>query len=98
MEEKVKEIIRAAIEELNEQLEMDRKIEYGEDLRLVGSRSALDSISFVTLVAIIEDLIGERLDQNIIIVSDKAFSQERSPFFSVATLSDHILALLKEEN
>jgi len=52
----------------------------------------------VTLVAIIEDLIGERFDKNIIIVSDKAFSQERSPFHSIATLSNYIMDLLKEEN
>lgn len=98
MEEKIKGIIKDAIEELNEQLEANRKIEYDEELRLIGSKAALDSISFVTLVAIIEDLIGEQFDKNIIIVNDKAFSQERSPFHSVATLSDYIEDLLKEEN
>lgn len=98
MEEKVKKIIIDAIEELNEQLEVNQKIEYKEDLKLVGSKSVLDSISFVTLVAIIEDLISERFDQNIVIVNDKAFSQERSPFYSVTTLSNYIVDLIKEES
>ena len=96
MKEKVKEIICEAIEELNEQLDAVKKIEYSEELKLIGSKAALDSISFVTLIAIIEDLISERLGKNIMIVNDKAFSRERSPFYSVAALSDYIVELLTE--
>ena len=96
MKEKIKGIICEAIEELNEQLDTDEKIEYHEELKLIGAKAALSSISFVTLIAIIEDLISERLGKNIMIVNDKAFSQERSPFYSAAALSDYIVELLTE--
>ena len=96
MKEMVNEMIREAIEELNEQMDEDKKIKYDEELKLVGSKAALDSISFVTLIAIIEDLISEKLGKNIMIVNDKAFSQDMSPFKSVATLSNYITDFLNE--
>lgn len=96
MEEQVKEIICDAMAELNEQLDPDKKVEYSETLKLVGSKAALDSISFVTLIAIIEDLVSDRLGKNIMIVNDKAFSREKSPFRSVLSLSDYIIEQLNE--
>jgi acyl carrier protein len=96
MEEKVKEIICEAIEELNEQLHADKKIEYSENLKLIGTKAIMDSITFVTLIAITEDLISEKLGKNIMIVNDKAFSRERSPFYSVTALSNYIIELLTE--
>lgn len=96
MKETVEELIQEAILELNEQLEEDRKISYSEDLKLIGVNAALESISFVTLIAILEDLISDRLDKNILIVNDRAFSQERSPFRSVESLSDYVTGLLHE--
>lgn len=96
MKNHIKDIICEAIEELNEQLDADKKINYSDELRLIGPKAVLDSISFVTLIAIIEDLISERLEKNIMIVNDKAFSRERSPFYSAAALSDYIVELLAE--
>lgn len=98
MEGKIKVIIAEAIEELNEQLDPEVRIQYDEGLRLIGSKAVLDSISFVTLITIIEDKIIEAMDKSIIIVSDKAFSQERSPFYSIATLTQYIAGLMAEEN
>ncbi|QOX65172.1 hypothetical protein FRZ06_18360 [Anoxybacterium hadale] len=96
MKETVEELIQEAILELNEQLDEDRKISYSEDLKLIGVNAALESISFVTLIAILEDLISDRLGKNILIVNDRAFSQERSPFRSVESLSDYVTGLLHE--
>ncbi|SCZ76064.1 hypothetical protein [Acidaminobacter hydrogenoformans] len=97
MEERVKEIIAEAFEELNAQMDADDQILFDEDLNLIGSKGILDSLSFVTLIAIIEDLISEHLDKSIIIVNDKAFSQDRSPFHSVSSLTHYITDLLMEE-
>lgn len=95
MEEIIKGIICEAIAELNEQLHEGKKIQYSEELKLIGTKAAMDSITFVTLVAIIEDLISEKMGKHIMIVNDKAFSRERSPFYSVAALSDYIAELVK---
>ncbi|MDF2999964.1 MAG: hypothetical protein K0Q48_83 [Bacillota bacterium] len=96
MKETVEELIQEAILELNEQMEEDRKVSYSEDLKLIGVNAALESISFVTLIAILEDLISDRLGKNIIIVNDRAFSQERSPFRSVGSLAEYVTGLLLE--
>jgi acyl carrier protein len=95
MEEIIRGIISEAIEELNEQLHEGKKIKYSEELKLVGTKADMDSITFVTLIAIIEDLVSEKMGKRIMIVNDKAFSRERSPFYSVAALSDYIAELVK---
>ena len=53
-------------------------------------------MDFVTLITIIEELISDKLEKDIHIVSDKAFSRERSPFYSVGTLTEFIVELAKE--
>lgn len=102
MKELISEIIRESIDELNAQLDEEEKLksgklESGEEVRLIGPGAVLDSLSFVTLIAIIEDRICERIGKSLIIVNEKAFSEERSPFQTVASLRDYIAGQLVEE-
>ena len=90
----VENIIKQAVEELNEQRE--EKLSYNPETRLIGKNAEIDSMEFVTLVSIIEELISDEYDKSIRIVSDRAFSQERSPFHSIATLTTFVEELLKE--
>ena len=90
----VENIIKQAVEELNEQRE--EKLSYNPETRLIGKNAEIDSMEFVTLVSIIEELISDEYDKSIRIVSDRAFSQERSPFYSIATLTNFVEELLKE--
>ena len=96
MNEEIKKLIYEAIEELNEQLDEEQQIEYSEDLRLIGKNAALDSMDFVTLITILEELIEDKLDKSIEIVSDKAFSRTNSPFYSIVTLEEFVLELVNE--
>lgn len=96
MENEIQNIIKDAVEELNEQLETEKKIEFNPEVRLIGKQSSIESMDFVTLVTIIEELISDRLNKDIRIVSDKAFSCERSPFHSIGTLTDFVIELVKE--
>lgn len=97
MKEKIKRIMEDAVQELNEQLSENEKISYNEEVRLIGKSAALDSMAFVTLITIIEELIEDELNRTIEIVSDKAFSREHSPFYSMKSLTDFIVELLGEE-
>ncbi len=94
---KTEEIIRQAVEELNEQKETDNQLKYDPDTRLIGKHAEIDSMEFVTLITIIEELVSDEYDKDIRIVSDKAFSRERSPFYSIATLTSFVNELLEEE-
>ena len=96
MKEKIKEILKDAIFELNEQLDDEEKIDYNENTHFIGSKANLSSISFVTLVSIIEELIETKFDKTVHLVDEKAFSSKRSPFYSVETMTDYIEELLKD--
>lgn len=97
MKNKIENIIKQAVEELNEQKESDSKLSSAPDTRLIGKNAEIDSMEFVTLVSIIEELIGDEFDRDIRIVSDKAFSRERSPFYSIGTLTDFVTELVGEK-
>ena len=96
MKEEIRDIIKAALEELNEQLDSTSKISYGEQTKLTGVGAVLDSMDFVTLITIIEELLEEQFGREVRIVSDKAFSVQYSPFKDFSTLEQFILDLLNE--
>ncbi len=97
MKDQIREILKESVDELNEQLDDEKKILFSEDVRLIGKKSLLDSMDFVTLITIIEERISDQMDRDIRIVSDKAFSMERSPFYSIGTLIDYVTELVGEE-
>lgn len=96
MQDKIQEIIKEAIDELNEQLDDENKILYNDETRFVGSHACIDSMGFVTFISIIEGLITDKLNKSIQLVNEKAFSQKHSPFYSIQTLTDYIQELLNE--
>ncbi|MBQ9688407.1 hypothetical protein IJV79_02085 [bacterium] len=97
MKDQIKEILKEAIEELNTQLEDDEQVAFNDETRFIGSHAAIDSISFVTLVSIIEEIIEDKMDVSIQLVNEKAFSSKRSPFYSIETMVQYIEELIKEE-
>lgn len=94
MKNKVENIVRQAVEELNEQRE--NKLNFTNETYLIGHQAEIDSMEFVTLISIVEDLINDEFGKDIRIVSDKAFSMEHSPFRSIGTLTAFIEELLTE--
>ncbi len=94
MNAKIEKIVNEAIEELNSQI--DVPVEYDKELKLIGKGAVIDSMSFVTLITTIEELIEDEMDIDIEIVSDRAFSQEHSPFRTIETLENYIVELVNE--
>lgn len=92
----IMDLIKESIEELNEQLDEDKQLIYSSDVRLLGKNASIDSMEFVTFITILEERISDELDQNIKIVSDKAFSRERSPFLSFGSLEEFVAELIEE--
>jgi acyl carrier protein len=64
---------------------------------LLDVNGKIDSLDFVTLIVIIENNIFNKMDKNITIVSEKAFSKIYSPFKNVETLTEFIVELLETE-
>jgi len=96
MSEEIKELFLEAIDELNEQLDDEEKIVCNDETRFIGSKACIDSITFVTLISIIEEMVEDKFDKSIHLVNEKAFSSKNSPFYSVETFTNYIDELLKE--
>ena len=60
------------------------------DSPLYGEDGPLDSMALVNLIADIEDAVAEKFGATISLADDRAMSANRSPFRSVASLSEAI--------
>ena len=96
MENKIKEIIFKSIEELNENLEKDQKMQLSINTVLLGRDSNIDSITLVNLIVSIEENLEENLNVSVTLADEKALSEKNSPFLTIKTLLDYITLLTKE--
>lgn len=71
--------------------------EFTEYLPLMGEGGVLDSIATVAFSTAIEELVAEKYDLEIRIVSEEAFSRKKSPFLTMQTLATFIGELLEAE-
>jgi acyl carrier protein len=97
MQDKIKTIIMDSLNELNEQLDEDKKLTITDDMPIYGKNSMLDSFDFVNLIVIVEDRIFQELGKSVTIVSEKAFSKKYNPFSNVERLTGFIKELLESE-
>jgi acyl carrier protein len=95
MKENVTKIVLDCLRELNTQVGSPELENPTLETRLYGAKSALDSIHLVTLIADIEEKIGETFGRDIILADERAMSQKRSPFARVGTLVDYAVELLE---
>jgi acyl carrier protein len=94
---KIEQLIYDSIDELNETLEIDNRIEKNLGTLLFGSESNLDSIDLVGLITIIEERVEEEFNEYIPIADERALSLTNSPFNSISTLVNYIETLINEK-
>lgn len=97
MKDKITNIILASIEDLNKTLSDKVPLDKGTNIPLFGKEGTIDSIALVTLIMIIEENVQSHLNINIILASDGAFSQTKSPFLSIESLIDFTQKLVEQE-
>ncbi|MFO8026104.1 MAG: hypothetical protein R6U56_00390 [Opitutales bacterium] len=61
---------------------------------LYGEDAPLDSMALVNLIADVEDAVAENFGATITLADERALSAKRSPFRSVASLSEAIMERL----
>lgn len=92
------DVIYPSIEEMNESLgDEEKKIPQAEDAPIFGAGAALDSIGLVNFIVIVEELIGDKTGQSVVLANEKAMSLKHSPFRNVGSLATYIEALLEED-
>ncbi len=88
--EKTISIIYEAIEETNQLLPKELKLEKSLDTILFGKETIIDSLSMVNLIEAIEEKIEERFDGTINLTEGLINSQENNYFENVASLAEYI--------
>lgn len=88
--------IYAAVDDLNAQRGGKRKIEKAKDAPLYDKTGQLDSLELVNLVVAVEQKIEKELGILLTLASDRAFSEQKSPFKTVGTLANFVETLIKE--
>lgn len=86
-------IVNLAVVEINETLDEKVDVSLGEDAPVYGREGALDSLSLVSLILLIEEKAEDEFGKTIAITDDRAMSQFRSPFRTIGAIADYVTAL-----
>ena len=94
MRDQVLALVKAAVDEINEELDQDRLRNVTEETPLFGDEEGIDSLSLVVLIASLEQEVEEAFGLPVELADEKAMSRHRSPYRTVGALTDFILEQL----
>lgn len=95
--ERILGLIYVSIDELNEQLEPEARLERTPEALLYGERGHLDSLRLVELLVAAEQRIEDEFGVLLTLADEHALARTTSPFRSVATLADYVAERLVDE-
>lgn len=87
----IESLVIKSVQMLAKDFEIDALTEPTADSLLYGEGGPLDSMALVNLVADIEDALCEKYAAIVTLADEKALSAKRSPFRSVADLTEAII-------
>jgi len=97
--QKVESTIFRAIDEINRQLEPEKRVEKTRDTALLGGSSKLDSLGLINFIVTVEQKVEEEFGIAITLASDEAVFQKNSKLLnSVGTLADYISKCLGKKS
>ena len=89
-DDKVVAAINSAIDDLNEVLEPEERLEKSAQVALIGQDARLDSLGLVNLIVLVEEKIQQQFGVGITLVDERAMSQSKSPFRTLGTLAEFV--------
>jgi len=95
--QRILKTIYDAVDEINSLAEKERQLERSKETVLFGRDGKLDSLGLVNLIVAVEENLEDEFERAIVLVDDRAMSQENSPFQTIGSLADYIVRLLQEE-
>ena len=96
--ERIREVVHAAIDELNAQQPNHPPVEKNGAAVLFGRGGSLDSVGLVHLVVGVEQGVADAFGAGISLASDKAMARQRSPFRTIDSLVEFIAELLEDQS
>jgi acyl carrier protein len=89
--EKIFQLVKASLEELNEELDYSNLRDVTGETSIAGGQSSLDSLSLVRLIVDLETKIERAFSRKILLADENAMSARNSPFRNVTSLVDFIV-------
>lgn len=93
----LREVVFAALDELNELRPADDKLPKTLETALVGDLGRLDSLAFVNLIVILEQRLEKVVQMPLTLLDDEQLDLSGSHFNTVEDLIAHLEALLSRE-
>ena len=95
---KLFESVYRAIDDINELQPSEAQIEKSPETSLFGEGSVLDSLGLVGLIVTVEENLQDDFGATVTLADERAMSQSKSPFLTIATLVDYINMLISESD
>jgi hypothetical protein len=93
----IQAIILQALNNVNDERNLEERFAAGLDTRLFGVDAVLDSLSLVSVIVDVEGVVSDQVGRDICLTDDRAMSQQISPFTDVKALTAYIELLLSEQ-
>ena len=96
MKKKYLQIIKGAIQELNNSKGEEDKIGLAPNTVLLGTDSAIESIDLINMIVAIEEKVKTEYGQSIVLVNEHSMSSPNHPFQTISSLATYLGEILSE--
>jgi len=86
----IEKIVISTVQELVDSFTDEDKFSVSKETILFGQGSEIDSLSLVSVIVDLEDIISENYGIDISLTDDNAMTREISPFDDISNLIDYI--------
>jgi len=94
---KIVELLYAAVDDLNQQLRKDARLEKSPATILTGEGGRLDSLGLLNLLVFTEQRLETAFGVSVMLADDEAMAQDPSPFRNLDALTDHAISMLQSK-
>jgi acyl carrier protein len=95
--ERVTNAVFRAVDELNQQLPLERRVAKSMHTLLLDGAGGVDSLELINLIVTTEQKIAAEFGAEIILTEDAIITEDTCPFRSLGDLTDYITMLLEEK-
>jgi acyl carrier protein len=96
-DERVVKAIFSAIDEVNQQLPREQRLEKSIHTVLLDESGKLDSLGLINLIVATEQNIEEEFGIAVSLIDEEVLSRQDGPFRNVSTLLCHVARILGEK-
>jgi len=93
---RIVEIVRRSVAEVNEELRDDVKLDGDAETVLYGRGAKIASMTLVSLIVAVEENLRGEFGLSVTLANEKAMSMERSPFKTLGSMIAYVIDVVGE--